>query len=171
MAAKTNTPSSTAGQAKRRGRLAVTLLCLLALGAAAGPKARADQPFAPSRDYDLQNARIELRFDLDQREVVGQVTHTLTMLRDDSRQLEFDCVALAISSIRLDGHDAHFSTDSSKLRVDLPRPSKAGEKHEVMIRYEGHPKKGLHFVLPTKSYPGQPKEVWTQGEAENTRYY
>jgi aminopeptidase N len=156
---------------RRAWRLLVVIVLVAAFAVTLGKAARADEPFARDSDYDLQNARIELRFDLDQREVMGQVTHTLTMLRDDSRQLEFDCVALAISSIRLDGHDAHFSTDSSKLRVDLPRPSKAGEKHEVMIRYEGHPKKGLHFVLPTKSYPGQPKEVWTQGEAEDTRYY
>jgi aminopeptidase N len=171
MAAKTNSPSSTPGQAKKRGRLAITLLCLLALGAAAGPKARADQPFAPSRDYDLQNARIELRFDLDQRRVLGQVTHTLTTLKDGLRELDFDSVGLTIQSASLDGKEARFSTDDAKLRVALDGVGKAGDKHEVTIRYEGRPKKGLYFILPNKSYSAQPKEIWTQGEAEDTRYY
>ena len=67
--------------------------------------------------------------------------------------------------------DAKFSTTENALIVPLERPSKRGERHEVFIRYEGQPKKGLYFVLPDKDYPNRPKEVWTQGEAEDTRYY
>ncbi len=171
MAKETNGQSFVNRRTKRRGRVAVISFFLLVLGAALGPLARADEPFARSRDYDLQNARIELRFDLDQRQVIGQVTHTLTMLKDGLRELDFDSVGLTILSARLDGNDAHFSTGEAKVRVDLGRASKAGEKHEVIIRYQGTPKKGLHFVLPNKSYSAQPKEIWTQGEAEETRYY
>src|SRR4029077_4560333 len=156
---------------KMRARLAVISFLLLVSGAAIAPWARADEPFARTRDYDLQNARIELRFNLDQRQVIGQVTHTLTTLKDGLRELDFDSVGLTILSARLDGQEAHFSTDDAKLRVDLARAGKAGEKHEVVIRYQGSPKKGLYFILPNKSDSTQPKEIWTQGEAEDTRYY
>ena len=155
----------------RRGRIAVISILVLAMGAALALRLRADEPFARSRDYHLQNARIELRFDLDQRQVIGQVTHTITTLKDGLRDLDFDSVGLTILSARLDGKDAHFSTDNAKLHVDLDRPSKNGEKHEVIIRYQGNPKKGLYFILAKKGYPSQPKEIWTQGEAEETRYY
>ncbi|MGB9448687.1 MAG: hypothetical protein WBR26_27090, partial [Candidatus Acidiferrum sp.] len=37
---------------------------------------RADQPYAPSKDYDLQHSRIALRFDVNQKKVIGDVTHT-----------------------------------------------------------------------------------------------
>ena len=159
-------------ETKRCGRVAVMAsLLLIVLGAAAGPRARADEPFARSRDYDLQNARIELRFNLDQRQVIGQVTHTLTTLKDGLLGLDFDSVGLTILSARVDGKETHFSTDAAKLHVDLERASRAGEKHEVAIRYQGSPKKGLYFILPNKSYSAQPKEIWTQGEAEETRYY
>ena len=153
----------------RRGIAAISFV-LVAL-ALIVPAARADQPFAPSRDYDLKNVRVELRFNLDQRQIVGQVTHTLTTLKDGLRTLDFDSVGLTILSASLDGKDARFSTDDAKLHVDLDRVAKAGEKHEVTIRYQGNPKKGVYFVLPNKSYPTQPKEIWTQGEAEETRYY
>lgn len=156
---------------KKAGGIAVVAFLLLAAGAALAPRARADEPFARSRDYDLQNARIELRFDLDHRQVIGQVTHTLTTLKDGLQTLDFDSVGLTIQSATLDGKEAHFSTDDAKLRVDLGRAGKAGEKHEVTIRYQGSPKKGIYFILPNKSYSGQPKEIWTQGEAEDTRYY
>jgi aminopeptidase N len=158
-------------KSKTRARLPVTLFLLLVLAAAIAPQVRADEPFARSRDYDLQNARIELRFDLDQRQVIGQVTHTLTTLKDGLRELDFDSVGLKILSARLDGQEAHFSTDDAKLRVDLGRTGKAGEKHEVVIRFQGTPKKGLFFILPNKGDSTQPKEIWTQGEAEDTRYY
>ena len=59
----------------------------------------------------------------------------------------------------------------SKLVVSLDHPATRGERHEIFIRYQGQPKKGLYFVLPDKNYPHHPKEIWTQGEAEDTRYY
>jgi aminopeptidase N len=132
---------------------------------------RADEPYARSRDYDLQNVKTHLWFDTDQRKVRGEVTHTIAMLRDDVAQIQFDSVELKIAAVTLDGKDAKCSTTATALIVPLPGPSRRGEHHEVFIRYEGQPKKGLYFVLPDKNYPNRPKEVWTQGEAEDTRYY
>ncbi len=144
---------------------------IVARGVAATRAGRADEPYARSRDYDLQNVKTHLWFDTDQRKVSGEVTHTIAMLRDDVTQIQFDSVELHISAVTLDGKDAKFSTTATALVVPLPGPSRRGEHHEVFIRYDGQPKKGLYFVLPDKNYPNRPKEVWTQGEAEDTRYY
>ena len=152
----------------RRLRAAVLLGGALLLIAAAG---RADEPYARSRDYDLQNARISLRFDVEQRKVMGQVTHTLATLRDGVTQLVFDSVDLTIEKVTVSGKTAKFQTTPQQLLVTLDHPAKTGEKFDVTIRYEGRPKKGLYFVLPDKNYPDRPKEIWTQGEAEDTRYY
>ena len=131
--------------------------------------ARADEPTRRPR-LPLENARIELRFDVDQRKVIGQVTHTLAALHDGLKQLDFDSVDLTIRA----------SASTARTRISRPipeaargpeRPAKAGEKYEVAIRYEGKPKKGLYFILPDKSNPTRPMEIWTQGEAEDTRYY
>jgi aminopeptidase N len=132
---------------------------------------RADEPYARSRDYDLQNVKTHLWFDTDQRKVRGEVTHSIEMLRDDLSQVKFDSVDLKIEAVTLDGKQAKFSTTDKNLVVSLAHPSKRAEHHEIFIRYEGQPKKGLYFILPDKDYPNRPKEVWTQGEAEETRYY
>src|SRR2546428_163860 len=71
---------------------------LLAFAAIFGGAARADRPYAPSRDYHLQNVRVSLRFDLDQRKVLGDVTHTLAALHDGLKHLDFDCADLTVSS-------------------------------------------------------------------------
>jgi len=151
----------------RRLTRALLLAIVLLIGAAGW----ADEPYARSRDYDLQNARIALRFDLEQRKVMGEVTHTLAALRDGLPRLAFDSVALTISSVTVNGRSARFETTATQLLVTLDRPAKFDERFEVNIRYEGRPRKGLYFVLPDKNYPNRPREVWTQGEAEDTRYY
>jgi aminopeptidase N len=132
---------------------------------------RGDEPYGRTRDYDLQNARMNLRFDVEQKKVTGEVTHTLAALRGGVTALEFDSVDLSIQSVTVGGKTAKFETTAAKLRVTLDKPSMAGEKYVVAIRYEGRPKKGLYFILPDKNYPDRPTQVWTQGEAEDTRFY
>ena len=153
--------------------LCAVFTCALVLSAALlfPLMGRADEPYARSRDYDLRNVKTHLWFDTDQRKVRGEVTHSLSMFRDDLTQIKFDSVALNIQAVTLDGKDAKFSVTENNLIVQLARPSKRAETHEVFIRYDGQPKKGLYFVLPDKNYPNRPKEVWSQGEAEDTRYY
>jgi aminopeptidase N len=130
-----------------------------------------DEPYAPSRDYDLQDLRTHLWFDLDQRGVRGEVTERIEALRDSLSELKFDSVDLKIDGVTVDGKAARFSTAPRQLIVTLDHPAQRDERHEIFIRYEGHPKQGLYFILPDKNYTGQPAEIWSQGEAEDTRYY
>ena len=146
-------------------------LALLALLPAFAPLARADDPYAPSKDYNLESIRTHLWFDLAQRKVRGEVSENVSTLRDDVTTLALDSVGLTIQSVTLDGKPANFSTTADKLTVSLAHPAKRGEQHELFIKYEGRPKKGLYFILPDENYPRQPQEIWTQGEAEDTRNY
>jgi aminopeptidase N len=134
-------------------------------------KGRADEPYARSRDYDLQHVKTHLWIDFDHKSFRGEVTHSIAMLQENVSRVQFDSVDLKISALTLDGKDAKYTVTASDVVVPLNSPSKKGDTHEIFIRYEGSPKKGLYFVGPDKNYPNRPKEVWTQGEAEDTRYY
>src|SRR5579885_3102415 len=151
-------------------RAAVVLCCWAALLFLVVPL-KADEPYARSRSYDLQHSKIVLRFDVEQKKVMGDVTHTLSILRDGTDKLAFDSVGLTIESVTVNKAKAKFETTPAKPIVSLPGPEKAGDKFDVEIRYEGKPTKGLYFILPDKDYPDQPKQIWTQGESEDTRYY
>jgi aminopeptidase N len=156
---------------ERGGRVVhQTLLCVV-LVLAGVICLRADEPYARSKDYDLQHSKIALRFDLDQRKVIGDVTHTVSLLRDGMDKIWFDSVGLEIESVQLNRNKASFETTDARLVVTLPKAGKAGEKYDIEIKYEGKPTKGLYFILPDKNYPNTPKQVWTQGESEDTRYY
>src|SRR3984957_1586420 len=152
-------------------RLAARLAMILCLAAVLGGATRADRPYAPTRDYHLENVRVSLHFDLDQRKVFGNVVHTLSTLGGGATHLDFDCAELTISSARVNGKDATFDLRNEKLNVQLPQPAKSGEKFTVELKYEGKPTSGIYFILPDKDDPGRAKEIWTQGEAEDTHHY
>ncbi len=133
--------------------------------------AKDDDPYARSRDYDLQNVRTHLRFDIEQRKIMGEATESLKLLRDGTSELRFDSVGLAIESVTLNRNAAKFEVKPDALLVSLPQKVRKGEHYEVTIHYSGQPAKGLYFILPDKNYPNQPKEIWSQGESEDTRYY
>src|SRR5271154_6418593 len=151
------------------GLLACAAL-LVSLACSISP-AFADEPYARSRDYDLQHSKIVLRFDTAQKQVIGDVTHTLAILRDNTAKVSFDSVGLTIHSVTVDRAPAKFETTDTKLIVALPESAKTGQKFEIEIKYDGKPSKGLYFILPDAGYPDRPIQVWTQGESEDTRFY
>jgi aminopeptidase N len=154
----------------RRSAVPISFAVLLVVFIAA-LQLRADEPYARSRDYDLQHSRISLRFDLEQKKILGDVTHSLSVLRDGTSKIAFDSVGLTIQSVTVNKAPTKFETTATKLIVPLPVAAKAGDKFDIAIRYEGKPSKGIYFILPDKDYPDRPKQIWTQGESEDTRYY
>src|SRR5579871_1594580 len=156
---------------RARFRFRAAAAAVFALALLLSLPVRADEPYARTRDYDLQHSKIALRFDIDQRKVIGDVTHSLSILRENTTRLSFDSVGLTIQSVTVNKSAAKFETTSAKLFVSLPGTPKVGDKYEVEIRYEGKPNKGMYFILPDKNYPKQPIEIWTQGESEDTSYY
>ncbi len=152
----------------RASLVALVLLASLLFGAM---PIRSDEPYARTRDYDLLHSRIALRFDVERKKVLGEVTHSLAILRDATSTVAFDSVNLTIQSVTVNKATAKFQTTPAKLLVSLPSAAHAGDKFEIDIRYEGKPVKGLYFILPDKDYPERPTQIWSQGESEDTRYY
>ena len=152
----------------RKSLTALALLLTLLIFAGPG---LADRPFAPPRDFDLQHSAIRMSFDADHRKIFGDVTHRVSMLRDGADRVTLDSVGLHIDAVSLDGSPAHFDTTPTQLEILLPAPSRSGDLHSIEIRYNGSPRQGMFFILPDKNYPDRPREIWTQGEAEDTRFY
>ncbi len=152
----------------RAGSLSLAALSAIFITA---PQLRADEPYARSRDYDLQHSKISLRFDLEQKKVLGEVTHSLSILREGTGKIVFDSAGLTIQKVTVNKAPAKFETTEQKLIIPLAAEAKPGDKFDITIRYEGKPQKGMFFILPDKDYPDRPSQIWTQGESEDTRYY
>src|SRR5277367_2755205 len=119
--------------AARRRRLHAAHICALlaVLAVACAAPLFADEPYARSRDYDLQHSKIVLRFDVAQKQVIGDVTHNLAVLRDNTAKISFDSVGLTIHSVTVDRQPAKFETTETKLQVFLASPAKTGQKFEI----------------------------------------
>jgi aminopeptidase N len=87
---------------------------------------------------------------------MGDVTHSVTLLRDGLENISFDSVGLQIESVGINKSVAKFTATDTKLVVALPKGAKAGAKFDVQIKYQGTPSKGLYFILPDKDYPNRP---------------
>ena len=107
------------------GRICAALLLVALLVSIA---VRADEPYAPTRDYDLQNIRTHLWFDVDNRKIRGEAVETISALRDSVSQLRFDSVALKIESVAVDGAPVKFSTTATELTVTTCAPGETGRK-------------------------------------------
>jgi len=160
---------SSRGRRRSQAALAVVAVMTALLFSPAGRSAVS--PYSRSKEYQLKNIKTHLRFDTDHREVMGDVTHTVSVIREGITALHFDCSELTVNQVTVDGKPAEFTNTDDKLSVTLSKPAKRGDDHTIEIHYHGFPKKGLYFVLPDKDYPNQPIEVWSQGEDEDTHYY
>src|SRR4029077_9126244 len=109
---------------------------------------RADEPYARTRDYDLQHSKIALRFNVEHKHIVGEVIHSISILRDGASTIAFDSINLNIDSVTVNKSLASFRVTPAQLLVSLPAAARAGDKFEIDIRYNGYPAKGLYFILP-----------------------
>jgi aminopeptidase N len=127
--------------------------------------------YAPDRLVDVEHIRLELTLELEARRVHGSCSITLTPILDGVRFLELDAVELEIERVSTDTAELAFSHDGKRLRIDLERERKIGERLTLCIAYSGTPRRGLYFIAPDEAYPHRPVQVWSQGQDEDSRYW
>ncbi len=124
------------------------------------------------RACDLLHLKLELALDVDNKRLSGVATHTLAPINDGLTSLELDAAELQIKSVKFpEGAPLNYSYEDSKLRIELGAPHKAGESVTIQVEYECAPRRGLYFNAPDEAYPDRPRQVWTQGEDEDSRYW
>jgi len=128
------------------------------------------------REYDVRHIRLDLRFDWTLEQAQGRESLTLAPLVDNLQRLELDAVNLTISSVKLDsGTQLSYETDpaAQKLRITLNRAYKTTEQLTLEIEYRtaSKSKQGLTFIKPTPDEPDNPRQIWSAGQPDNSRYW
>src|SRR5271163_5161983 len=127
--------------------------------------------WARDRAANINHIKLEVALDFDAKKISGTATHRLSAITGPLERLEFDAAELDIKAVRAGKEPAAFETSDGKLKITLPRALAAGEEIEVAIDYAGQPRRGLYFVGPDDGYPKKPRQAWTQGEDEDSRYW
>ncbi|MCI0331442.1 MAG: HEAT repeat domain-containing protein [candidate division Zixibacteria bacterium] len=132
-----------------------------------------DFHYARDRAFDLIHVRLEISFDEAERSLSGKVTHTFTPILPEQRFLFLDAVGLKIEKVSDPaGNSLAFEQLDEKLKIDLGLPFKPfADTFVITIEYGGQPKAGLYFVQPDSKYPRKRRQIWTQGETEDTRLW
>lgn len=130
----------------------------------------------PARNYDLQNVRVELKLDVDNKSFEGSVTNTIVPLFDGITSARIDLIGLEIQSISLQGNSLSYQRfeDGPRkgIEINLEKSYGVSDRLPIVIRYAGkNPEKGLYFIGPNENSPEKPYQIWSQGEDMDTRYW
>ena len=155
---------------------AVVCGLLLGLAPLAFAQKFGDGPKRYHRDrlQDVRHLALNLTIDPEKGTVVGTSTLELTLLRPTDA-IMLDAGSMQISRVVVTrgdkGLEVPFTHQKNQLRVDVPGTLPPGTALAVAIEYEATPKRGMFFIRPDKAYPDRTTQVWTQGEAEENRYW
>jgi len=128
--------------------------------------------FAPDCPVSVTHLRLELQPDLQARSLRGKVTLALQSRRDDLQAIELDAVDMTFTTVSVENAPAkatHY--DGKRLRIELTKPRRRGDTFAIAIDYQCTPTRGLYFVGPDEAHPDRPRECWTQGQDEDSRFY
>jgi aminopeptidase N len=118
------------------------------------------------RTYDLQHQSTTVRFDWTRHAVEGTTTLQIAGLPGASAlsNVAIDAGGMTIKRVTSGTNTLKHDYDGRSLVVHLSSPLRAGARTSITIVYEGANRtKGAYF---------KPRHiVWTQGEAEDTRYW
>ncbi len=121
-----------------------------------------DQPF---RTIEI---KAKLRLDLQKKCVEGTATLSFDRLQKDATKLVLDGVGLDVRSAKLDGAPLEFVNDGEKITFVIPA---ALDKFSVSLTYKASPKRGMYFLEPDEKVPKRPRQVWTQCQEEDAKYF
>lgn len=145
------------------------LRSLLLIASLASSAALADRQ--EPHNYDLQDVNWHISYSADARVIHGDVVNTITVKERRADSVWFDCGPLTIERVEVDGKKATTQLEHDRLTVSLPSPAHDGQKLKVRIVYRGSPTAGVYFVDAEHAYPAKTGMVYTQGEAEDNRYW
>jgi aminopeptidase N len=124
------------------------------------------------RDCDLVHVELELDLDIGRGAVRGRVTNELKGLRPSIPTVALHAVDLVIEAVEdSEGRSLSWTLDEPRLVIDLAEPLLRGATEVIEIRYSAQPERGLYFRETSKDADGPAPQVWSQGQAEDNRYW
>ena len=144
--------------------------------AAAGPGSGAKDAnplrYAPDREVDMRHLALDVAPDFGKRTVVGRATWTFRPIAKPLRMLRLDAVNLAVGAVTAEGAKVGSTDNTGKqLLVTFAAPVPAGQEVKVSVDYRAEPTQGLYFRTPAQGYRAGDEHVFSQGEAEEARYW
>ena len=130
----------------------------------------ASRHLPPDKEFHTEHIAIQLKVDLDKKQISGTCSTRLIPLRGGIRALHVDAREMRIVGVALDGERVPFEHDGNVLTVS-PQGRLGTATHELKVDYSAEPRQGVYFVSPDEKFPDKPIQAWSQGEPEFSRYW
>jgi aminopeptidase N len=145
-----------------------------------------------NRNIDVTHMKVEVKFDVYKKSVMGKVTHTFNILQNQVDTIFFDAPGIQIISATIDGKALSHTTLpegvvvqcglDEPIAMPIARNKTPKTQHQIVFEYIAYPKKGIYFSGYTAAN-GQPllgnidesdmirKQIWTQGQGIDNRHW
>ena len=128
--------------------------------------------YARDRRADILHLKLDVTPDFAKRTVSGTATLRFKPIALPLDKLELDAVDLHIHSITATGAQvAEHQITENKLILIFSKPIAPDAEASVSITYDAMPDHGLYFRTPEMGYKKEDTQVWSQGEAEEHRFW
>lgn len=142
-----------------------------------GASAAAVRPFAlpgttrvyeRDRPFAIEHIALDLALDFPGRAVEGTARLRVRRVDATAKRLRLDAIAFEIRSVTLNNAKVRFDYDDAALNIDVPADAK---QFELEVSYRAKPKRGLYFLEPDEHVRDRPRQVWSQCQDEDARYW
>ncbi|MCQ3951551.1 MAG: hypothetical protein DPW14_17245 [Planctomycetes bacterium] len=123
------------------------------------------------RLVDVEHIRLDLEPDFTSKTLKGRSTLTVRPINEDTKFVELDACEMRISAVQVAGKPAEFAYDGQKLTIQFDKAPAADRALEIAVDYSTKPRRGAYFVGPDEHYPNKHREMWTQGQDEDSRFW
>jgi len=131
-----------------------------------------ERRYAPDRNADMINVRIEIELDPEVTAIRGAVSYLFVGLVDGMTELHLHAGELTIDGAEdPEGNALGVRQDGEDLYIALPSALEFDEPCELTVRYHATPRRGIYFIHPDAAYPNKAHQAWTQGQDEDSRYW
>ena len=128
--------------------------------------------YARDRRADIVHLKLDVTPDFAKRTVSGMATLRFKPVALPLDKLELDAVDLKISSITAVGAQvAEHQVTADKLIIIFAKAIAPDAEATVTVTYSAQPDHGLYFRTPEMGYKAGDTQVWSQGEAEEHRFW
>ena len=103
-----------------------------------------DKALAPrERFVDFSDLKLDVEFEPKKKVVRGKVTEKFTVLRKAIDTLFLDAIDMTFYEVKLNGEPIEHVKYKNGITLKFGKTLQWNERHEIFIKYEATPKKGL----------------------------
>jgi len=132
-----------------------------------------DVPGSEPREHpvDMVRMSLDVRFEPEKGLVKGTVTNVFKVLQDRTDSIVFDAIKIRVLQATLGGRPVRFRNTDTTVVVYCEPSLRWDSQDSVTFIYEANPRKGIYFIGWNDPSKRMRKQIWTQGQAVDNRYW